>query len=108
MAYSKSEKLKDAFCDISIYSKHVNFGFNRGAELTKSKLQLNGKGKLIRHISIIDFESFPTKKVTDLIWEAVSISERLNPELSDENQVGKSLVMSVSEKKIRPDSKKGK
>lgn len=27
-AYSKSEKLKDAFCHITVYSKHVNFGFN--------------------------------------------------------------------------------
>jgi len=33
IAYSKSEKLKDAFCHIADYAKHVNFGFNRGAEL---------------------------------------------------------------------------
>ena len=33
IAYSKSEKLKNAFCHISVYSKHLNFRFNRGAEL---------------------------------------------------------------------------
>ncbi len=48
MAYSKSEKLKDAFCHIAVYSQHVNFGFNRGAELTSTNLILEGKGKLIR------------------------------------------------------------
>lgn len=41
MAYSKLEKLKDAFCHISVYSEHVNFGFNRGAELTKKTENLN-------------------------------------------------------------------
>jgi len=38
MAYSKSDKLKDAFCHIAVYSGHVNFGFNRGAELSPSTL----------------------------------------------------------------------
>ena len=53
MACSKSEKLKDAFCHIAVYSQHVNFGFNRGAELTNWNVKLNGEGKLIRHISIL-------------------------------------------------------
>jgi hypothetical protein len=26
IAYSKSDKLKDAFCHIAVYSKHINFG----------------------------------------------------------------------------------
>ena len=46
IAYSKSEKLKDAFCHISVYEKHVNFGFNRGAELTTTKLELKGKREI--------------------------------------------------------------
>ena len=102
MAYSKSEKLKDAFCHIAVYSKHVNFGFNRGTELTKTGLELEGKGKLIRHLSIKDFESFPKEKIEPMIWEAVSNSERLNAELLEKTSQGKSIVMSISEKKIRP------
>ncbi|MDT0606845.1 DUF1801 domain-containing protein [Croceitalea rosinachiae] len=103
LAYSKSEKLKDAFCHIAVYAKHVNFGFNRGAELTKTNVPLNGKGKLIRHISVKDFERFPQEELKKMIWEAVGISENLNPALT-ENTNPKSMVMSISAKKIRPNS----
>ena len=108
LAYSKSEKLKDAFCHIAVYSGHVNFGFNRGAELTKETVKLNGKGKLIRHISIKDLPSFPKKELKDMVWEAVGISENLNKELIEKNTEPKSIVMSVSEKKIRPNRKASK
>ena len=102
IAYSKSEKLKDAFCHIAVYSGHVNFGFNRGAELSPTSIKLNGKGKLIRHISIKNFHSFPKKEIKGMIWEAVGISEKLNNQLTEKNSKPKSIVMSVSEKKIRP------
>ena len=102
MAYSKSEKLKDAFCHLAVYTKHVNVGFNRGAELSKSPVQLKGKGKLIRHFPVTDLASFPQSEIEKMIWEAVGISENLNPELIEKKDPGKSIVMSVSEKKIRP------
>nr|WP_298997070.1 DUF1801 domain-containing protein [uncultured Allomuricauda sp.] len=104
IAYSKSEKLKDAFCHIAVYEKHVNFGFNRGAELTKTNVKLNGKGKLIRHISVKDFNSFPSEEIKPMIWEAVGISELMNSSILDGNSSPKSIVMSISEKKIRPKS----
>lgn len=105
MAYSKSEKLKDAFCHIAVYSGHVNFGFNRGAELTKTEVKLNGNGKLIRHIPVKDIKSFPKQEITRMIWEAVEISEKMNRELINENKKPKSIVMSISEKKNRPNKK---
>jgi len=105
IAYSKSEKLKDAFCHIAIYSQHVNFGFNRGAELTKTSVKLNGKGKLIRHISVKDFQSFPKQEIKNMIWEAVGMSEKMNSQLIGEGNTPKSIVMSISEKKIRPNKK---
>ncbi len=108
MAYSKSKKLKDAFCHIAVYSGHVNFGFNRGAELTKKTLKLNGKGKLIRHIAVKDLKSFPKNEIQNMIWEAVGISENLNTELVKKKVRPKSIVMSISEKKIRPNGKASK
>lgn len=102
LAYSKSKKLKDAFCHIAIYSKHVNFGFNRGAELSKTEVKLNGKGKLIRHISVKDFDSFPEEAIKKMIWEAVGISEKINPQLQGKTGSPESIVVSISEKKIRP------
>ena len=80
----------------------MNFGFNRGAELSKTTIKLDGKGKLIRHISVKDFQSFPKEEIKELIWEAVGISEKMNGELLLENNNPKSIVMSISEKKIRP------
>lgn len=102
LAFSKSDKLKDAFCHLAVYSGHVNFGFNRGSELTNQTLDLKGKGKLIRHISVKDFKSFQKKEIEPMIWEAIGISEKLNPELIAYNSPSKSIVMSISKKKIRP------
>ena len=106
IAYSKSEKLKDAFCHVALYSKHVNFGFNRGAELSPSSLKLEGKGKLIRHLKVQDMALFPKAEIDKLLWEAVGLAEF---EMNDENEKlfePKSLVMSISEKKIRPNREK--
>lgn len=30
-AFALSDKLKDAFCHIALYSEHINLGFNSGA-----------------------------------------------------------------------------
>jgi hypothetical protein len=102
MAYSKSEKLKDAFCHIAVYDYYVNFGFNRGTELKTNKIKLKGTGKLIRHLTVKDLDSFPKNEVEEMIWEAVGISEQRNAELVSIKSKGKSIVMSVSEKKRRP------
>lgn len=102
LAYSKSEKLKDAFCHIAVYSKHVNFGFNRGTELKNPGLPLIGKGQLIRHIKVTDWDSFPVDPIQKMVFDAVGISESRNPTLLDKKRIGKSIIMSVSEKKRRP------
>jgi hypothetical protein len=44
--------LKDGFCHIVTYSSHVNLGFNRGALLPDPNGVLQGKGKLIRHVTM--------------------------------------------------------
>lgn len=103
MAYSKSEVLKDAFCHIAVYGRHVNFGFNRGAEFQgKFNLQLEGKGKLIRHIKVRAIEAYPMKEIEPLIWEALRIADSRNEVLLDKTSKGKSIVMSIAEKKLRP------
>lgn len=102
IAYSKSDKLKDAFCHLSVYAKHVNFGFNRGAELSKVSVPLEGKGKLIRHVSVKDFSDFPKKEIQKMLMEAIGISEARNPDLLEPKMKSQSIVMSISEKKRRP------
>ncbi|MEL6987251.1 MAG: hypothetical protein AAGK97_05425 [Bacteroidota bacterium] len=103
MAYSKSKQLKDAFCHLAVYSRHVNFGFNRGSEIDiPSSIKLEGSGKLIRHLKVYNFDSFPKSVMEKLIWEAVVNAERINPSLIQINEKGLSIVMSISPKKKRP------
>jgi hypothetical protein len=52
VAYSFSDRLKDAFCHVAAYRKHVNLGFNRGASLDDPESRLVGTGARIRHVKI--------------------------------------------------------
>ena len=103
MAYSTSEVLKDAFCHIAVYAKHINLGFNRGTQLNNnSKIILEGNGKLIRHLKIYRAEDYSTPEVELLVHEALHLSETLNPNQQNQRKKRKSIVMSISEKKRRP------
>lgn len=102
VAYSTSEQLKDAYCHFAVYSKHVNLGFNRGVELIDKKKVLKGRGKLIRHISIHDLEDFDKDYYQKLIMAARIISEERNPKKLPRDFTFKSIVKSISAKKIRP------
>jgi len=99
MAYSKSKQLKDTFCHIAAYSGHVNFGFNRGAELTKETVKLDGKGKRIKHIFVNDFQCFPKYKIQPMICEAVEISEKMNNELTEKNSTEKCHNVDIGKRK---------
>ena len=52
VAFTPTGALKHAFCHVAVYTKHVNLGFNRGAELDDPAGQLEGTGKRIRHVKI--------------------------------------------------------
>ncbi len=52
IAFTFTERLKEAFCHIAVYSKHVNLGFNHGATLPDPDGVLAGSGKQIRHIKV--------------------------------------------------------
>ncbi len=103
IGYSKSNKLKDAFCHLSVYKNHVNFGFNRGSELSSSQIKLLGQGKLIRHISVTDYMLFPEIEIQKLLLNAIVLSENRNSELRNAPVKSQSLVMSISKNKKRPE-----
>ena len=95
--------MKDAFCHISVYAKHINLGFNRGAELSATgNIKLEGKGALIRHIKVRSMEEVKHPEIEKLIFEALGISEQRNVDLLKKETPGKSIVKSISEKKRRP------
>jgi len=53
-------------------SKHVNLGYNYGAELPDPKNLLEGTGKLFRHIKIKSVEQLKDRDLIDLLKFATS------------------------------------
>lgn len=53
-------------------SKHVNLGFNYGAELPDPKKLLGGTGKLFRHIKIKSVEQLKDKNLINLLTYAIT------------------------------------
>lgn len=52
LAFSFTGRLREAFCHIAVYARHVNLGFNRGSELPDPGGFLQGSGKFIRHLKV--------------------------------------------------------
>ena len=61
------KKMTEHFCWIMPASKHVNLGFNYGAELPDPKKLLEGTGKLFRHIKIKSVEQLFDKDLIELL-----------------------------------------
>lgn len=68
--FSLSDTAGDAFCSIAVYSKHVNFGFNRGSEIGDPEKILTGNGSLYRYIKVIDTKAFPENEIKKLLEQA--------------------------------------
>lgn len=71
-AFSLSEHLKDAFCHVVVYKRHVNLGFNRGTELEDPAQLLRGSGRLIRHVRLGTGVDPDTGPLGDLVDEAIN------------------------------------
>ena len=53
LLYGATERvIKDCICLVSVYTKHVNLGFARGAELEIAAGVLQGTGKRMRHLTV--------------------------------------------------------
>ena len=53
LVYGPTERvIKDGICIISVFTKHVNLGFQRGVDLDDANGVLQGTGKAFRHISL--------------------------------------------------------
>lgn len=71
-AYSFSERLKEGFCHVAAYAKHVNLGFNRGAILDDPEGLLKGSGASIRHFRVHRPEDLATPGLDVLLEAAVA------------------------------------
>ena len=101
IGYSLSDKQKEMFCHIAVYSKYVNIGFDRGVDLDDPKQILKGTGNRIRHITVGDFKLFQKSYVKKLLEQAHKLA--LNAfDKKSQTTVGQSIVKSISANKKRP------
>lgn len=94
-----SDRLGDVFCSIALY-KSINFGFNRGHELSDPKKLLLGNGNVYRYIKVPDKKDFPVAYMKKLLREAhANALARYKP--GKVLHKGETIVKSVSIKKRR-------
>lgn len=63
-----------SFCYIMGFSKHINLGFPRGAELVDRFNLLEGSGKGMRHVKIRSAENLLNPVMTKLVLAAVELN----------------------------------
>lgn len=103
VAYSFTDRLKEAFCHVAAYPSYVNLGFNRGARLADPERLLVGTGTNIRHIRIAVIEDLQRPSVQNLVRAAVEEGRSGSPAGKPRPQ---SIVKAVYPKKRRPPSAK--
>jgi hypothetical protein len=101
IGYSTTDRQKELYCHIAVYSKHVNIGFNKGTSLTDPDKLLKGSGTSIRHITVADYNSFPKAYVKRLLKQAFTLSLNML-ENNTQKVKGQSIIKSVSAVKKRP------
>jgi Domain of unknown function (DU1801) len=69
--YSFTGRLKECYCHVAVYSKHVNLGFNRGADLDDPRKILQGVGSQVRHITIRDKSDLASPYLKGLVKAAI-------------------------------------
>jgi hypothetical protein len=101
VGFSPSDRAGDVFCSFAVYSKHVNFGFNRGSEIADPDKVLNGDSSLYRHITVHNINNFPDDYIKMLMQEAYANSlARLK--IGKLILKGQTIIKSVSPVKRRP------
>ncbi len=97
---STSDRARDVFCHVAVYTKHVNFGFNKYYEIADPEHLFKGTGRQVRHITV-DIKTFPKAYIKKMLKEAYKNSLA---ELEEGKQVlkGASITKSISPVKRRP------
>jgi hypothetical protein len=99
VAYSFTDRLKEAFCHVAAYRRHVNLGFNRGAVLADPERLLVGTGRSIRHLRLRAIEDLERPAVGHLVRAAADEGRSLAPPAPAEPR---SMVKGAYAAKRRP------
>ena len=99
--WSPTDKAGDVFCSIAVYSKHINFGFNRGSEIPDKQKVLLGDASFYRYIKVTGKKGFPAGYIKQLLAMAYENSTgRMKP--VKKTIKGETIVKSISPVKRRP------
>ncbi len=73
------KKMSEHFCYVAFHGDHVNLGFNQGAELPDLEGLLQGPGKMLRHLKIVESGDLETPAVRRLLEVARTHRESTRP-----------------------------
>jgi hypothetical protein len=102
VGYSFTGRLKESFCHVAVYPKHVNLGFNHGAELADPRGILQGTGKQVRHVTIRKAADLNNDYLRRLVRTAVKKSKELAASGEVPEIKPQSVVQAIYAKKRRP------
>ena len=99
--WSPTDRAGDVFCSIAVYSAHVNFGFNKGADLEDPAKMLVGDGSQYRYVKITAKHDFEEWYMKQLLEEAYKNSIASMKPMKKPVK-GHTIVKSISPVKRRP------
>jgi hypothetical protein len=74
--FSLTDRWQDAFCFVAVYARHVNLGFQRGKELADPEQQLQGKGKLLRHLKVRTEQDLRQPHLREFLRRAIEHAQK--------------------------------
>jgi hypothetical protein len=77
IGYSFTGRLKECYCHVAVYPKHVNLGFNRGADLADPQKILQGKGSQVRHVTVHENSDLAGPYLKGLVRAAITNARAL-------------------------------
>jgi uncharacterized protein DUF1801 len=71
LLYGPTERvIKDAVCLVGVFTKHVNLGFMRGADLEDVRGVLLGSGKAMRHLTLKKLSELDRSEIRPFLRQA--------------------------------------
>ena len=67
IGFSTTDRQKELYCLVPVYTQYVNIGFNKGTQLDDLKGLLKGTGNSNRHITVYSLVDFPEKYIKGLL-----------------------------------------
>lgn len=102
IGYSFTGRLKECYCHVAVYPKHVNLGFNHGADLDDPQKILQGKGSQVRHATIHEKNDLSGAYLKGLVQAAIVNARALRVAGGIREIKPQSIVKAIYAKRRRP------